>query len=495
MKKLLYLVVAMLLCLFPLMGCQSAAPAATPTPVPSVEATVAPTEPPKDYGPLSKFDPAIDVTYALLYPEDPKFPEGQDTEKNIWLDEYASILGINLSHIWVTTGVAQYETKLNLSIASNELPDIITCTNQSQMGRLADAGLVADLTDVYDKYASPLVKEALTSDGGLAMKQTTVNGKLWAIPEGAAIPGNLEYNYIREDWRLKLGLPVPKTTEDLLAMAEAFAKDDPDGNGVADTYGILIGNEVYENYMEFRGFANNFGAYPTSWILKDGKLAYGSVQPEMKNALAAMAKLYTDGAIDKEFVAKKAFAVSSDAVAGKGGITFGKFWLITWPLPDTNKNNGDNSTMYWKQYPILNTTTPTTLKGTMVQSRVTTSYLVRKDFAHPEALIRMYNLFEERLSGPSFDAAKYHTDPKTSNSIFGLAPVKAWGAGNKNVKQNIDVTKALDSGDLSVLANAEEQATYKAVKEYIDGNHDSAHLTQYYLFYGPDSTFGLEKGQ
>lgn len=496
MKKLLTLAVAALLCLVTFTGCGTTAPAADTAPpqtdAPTAAATGTPTEPPREDGPYAKYDPPIDVTYALSAGLDPKFPEGQNYQNNVWLTEYRNELGINASYIWEAAGLEQYETKLNLAIASNELPDIIYCTNQSQMQRLVEAGLVADLTDLYDKYASPLTKKGFEYDGGMALRQTTIEGRLWALPIGPVIMNNLEYTYIRQDWLEKVGLPAPQTTEDLLAIARAFTTDDPDGNGKDDTYGLVLSNEVYENYMEIRGFANCFGAYPTTWVPKDGKLAYGSVQPEMKNALAALAQLYLDGAIDKEFVAKNAYTASSDAVAGKGGICFGQFWLITWPLPDTNKNNGDDSTKYWKPYPILNTATPTALRGTMGQQRVTTAYLVRADYGHPEALFKLYNHYEDRLYGDKFDADKYHTDPKTSNAIFMLAPFGTSGAGNVNVEQNIQVSKALDEKDESALLTPEQKATYKSVKEYIDGSRDSAHLTQYLLFYGPGSTFGIE---
>ncbi len=502
MKKLLFLCVAALMCLAPLAACtaapsaaptDAATPAATTADVATVEPSAEPTPSAAAEGPLTKFDPPVDVTMALDFGIDPKFPEGQDFENNIWLTEYRDLLGINVKYTWNAAGLENYETKLNLAIASGELADLICITNQGQLARLVEAGMIAEMGDTYEKFASPLVKEGFASDEGLAMKQTSINGKLWAIPQGPVGPSNFEYTYIREDWRLKLGLDVPKTTEDLLAIAEAFATKDPDGNGKADTYGILFSNEPYENYFNFRGFANSFGAYPTTWIKgADGKLVYGSVQPEMKAALAAAADLYTKGAIDKEFVAKKSSAITADAVGGKGGICFGQFWLITWPLPDTNKNNGDNSTQYWKPYPILNTAAATANKGSMVQSRVTTMYAVNKSYAHPEALLKMYNLFADHMRGDTFDAAKYHTDPKTSNGIFGLAPVQSWGVSNNNAVQNINVTKAIDSGDTSVLANAEQEATYAAVKEYVDGNHDAAHLTQYYLFYGPDSVFGIQ---
>ena len=490
MKKLLYLVVAVLFAIVPLVGCNSAAPAASNTPAaPTVATSAEPTQPATEDGPYTKYDPEINLSYALAAGLDPKFPEGQDYDHNIWLDEYKADLGINAKYIWMASGLEQYETKLNLAIASNELPDIISCTNQGQMARLVEAGLVADLTDLYDKYASPLVKKAFEVDNGLALSQTTVEGKMWALPIGPTVMGNLEYTYIREDWRLKLNLPEPKTTEDLMAMAEAFTKQDPDGNGKDDTYGIVIGNQPYENYMNFRGYANSFGAYPTCWILKDGKLAYGSVQPEMKEALKALNQLYNNGAIDKEFVAKNAYAASSDAVAGKGGICFGQFWLITWPLPDTNTAD---ATHYWKPYPILNTAAGTALKGTMGQTRVTDAYMVRKDYEHPEALFKLFNHYADRLYGDKFNADKYHTDPVTKNGIFMLSPFRAQAAGNVNVGQNLAVTKAIDNKDETALVTPEQKATYTTVKEYIDGKTDTPHLTSYLLFYGAGSTFGIE---
>jgi len=494
MKKTLILLLAILVFISALAGCGGTTPVATESAAQTTTASTtaetsasATTEAAKEVDPSAPYDPLLTVTYGRNEALDPKYPEGQTYEDNVFTREYKSELGIDAKQAWAAQGLEQYETKLNLYIASGDLPDIITVTNMGQFTRLVDAGLVADLTEAFDKFATPLVKESFASDGGLAIKQVSKDGKMWAIPEGPTQLGGLEYTYIREDWRVKLGLPVPKTTEDLNAMAVAFTKQDPDGNGQADTFGLVIGNQPYENYMEFRGYANSYGAYPLTWIEKDGKLAYGSVQPEMKTALAALAQLFKDGAIDPEFVAKNAYAASSDAVAGKGGICFGQFWLITWPLPDTNSAD---PTHFWKPYPILNTSAGTTNKGTMAQTTVGTSYLVRKDFSNPEALVKMYGSYVEKLYGASFDAVKYHTEG--DKSVFMLAPIRGGGIGNVNVKQNLEVTKAIDTNDESVLTTTEVKATYKNIKEYKDGTSDTAHLTQWLLFYGPDSTFGIE---
>jgi hypothetical protein len=40
---------------------------------------------------------------------------------------------------------------------------------------------------------------------------------------------------LRKDWLDKLGLEIPKTTDDLYEVAKAFTELDPDGNGVDDT--------------------------------------------------------------------------------------------------------------------------------------------------------------------------------------------------------------------------------------------------------------------
>lgn len=74
----------------------------------------------------------------------------------------------------------------------------------------------------------------------------------------------------------------------------AFANNDPDGNNIKDSYG-----------MSQTGIPLVYGAFgyqPDRWMVRDGKLVHGSVQPEMKEALTVLNKWYNDGVIDPEFV-------------------------------------------------------------------------------------------------------------------------------------------------------------------------------------------------
>ena len=58
----------------------------------------------------------------------------------------------------------------------------------------------------------------------------------------------------------KLNLPEPNTMDDLAAIAEAFAKQDPDGNGKADTYGLALTKDIGLNSSSV-GFFNGFGGF------------------------------------------------------------------------------------------------------------------------------------------------------------------------------------------------------------------------------------------
>src|SRR5690606_10354693 len=97
----------------------------------------------------------------------------------------------------------------------------------------------------------------------------------------------------------------PKTMQDILAIAEAFTKNDPDQNAKDDTFGIAFTKTfLTDTHFGTTGFMSGFHAYPTKWVEKDGGLVYGSVQPEVKAALEVLQQLYRNGMIDKEFGVK-----------------------------------------------------------------------------------------------------------------------------------------------------------------------------------------------
>ena len=119
----------------------------------------------------------------------------------------------------------------------------------------------------------------------------------------------------------------PKTMDELRQVADAFTNKDPDKNGKKDTFGLAMYKDIFGGgFGNVEGLFNGFGAYPNIWIEKDGKLVYGSVQPEMKKALEFIQGLYKDGLIDPEFGVKDANKVA-DVSAGKLGMFYGSFGM------------------------------------------------------------------------------------------------------------------------------------------------------------------------
>ncbi|WP_223069783.1 extracellular solute-binding protein [Paenibacillus caui] len=222
-----------------------------------------------------------------------------------------SELGISLTQTLVGDQ-ADYENKINVRAASNNLPDLFMVTGKPHLQKLAESGSLLDLTSYlnkmpdYTKYA-----------GDDVLKKGIVSDKQYALPKAGQ---SVAYTYwIRKDWLDNLKLAPPATVDELLSAAKAFTENDPDQNGKNDTFG-LTGNN-------FQTFDPIFGAYGVTNIydgsqlsLKDGKVVVSLYEPKMKDALAAIKKFVDAGVVDPEVVSNKGTMAKDKAFQGKVGI-------------------------------------------------------------------------------------------------------------------------------------------------------------------------------
>jgi len=297
----------------------------------------------------AKYDPPVKVT-AWRYTESSyKYENGDTIEDNIYTKTYLSDLGIDLEYVW-TVPIEQFEQKLNVSIASGDLPDIMWLTNK-QLTDLADNDMLYDLTELYEKYATDLTKSILEQDEK-AFNTAKINGRLMAIPKTASAVDGLQILHVRTDWLEKLGLAEPKTMDDVLTIARAFVNQDPDGNGVKDTIGLgLTKTFLTDNHFGGAGFFAGFHAYPQKWVeLADGTLGYGSIQPETKEALKVLQQMYKEGLLDLEFGVKDRAKVTESVASGKLGMFYGGMSSPGAIIQD-NVNNDPNAE--WKAFPIV----------------------------------------------------------------------------------------------------------------------------------------------
>jgi len=459
----------------------SSPPAGSPSAQSSPSAESSPVAP-EAIDPLGKYDPPIEITTVRIVDDTYKYTEGESIDKNVWTRSIQDKLGITIKNNWTVSG-GQGEQKMNVSIASGDLPDLIP-VNSRQLKQLVDADLLMDLTEVYEKYASPLIKDIMTQDGPNALASATFGGKLMAIPNTGSSMDNTMMLWVRSDWLKKLNLPEPKTMQDVFAISEAFTTQDPDGNGKPDTIGLTMNKDLYGGYAGFEGFANGFHAYPRQWI-KDasGQLVFGSIQPEMKMTLAKLQEMYKKGEIDREFGVKDSGKAAEFAAAGRAGMHFGQMWNPLWPLID-NKKNDPNAE--WQSYPLVS------IDDKPAQSRVGLAvgnyYAVLKDAKNPEAMVKMVNLFAETFWGES-------ATPEVFDEHFGsggiekhkYAPFQAWPA-RKNLEVHLNIVEALETGDKSKL-NAEEQNNERQISDYLAGKPDSQLGWAYERVFGKEGAF------
>ena len=344
------------------------------------------------YDPFGKYAETVTMSIGRDTVPQPNLPEGDTLEKNQYLQVIKDRLNIDVKYEWLADSTNQdtYNQKVNLTISSGEIPDVMLVYKQSQLNDLIDGGMVEDLTPVFERTLSPFLKGYYDTYGDNKYTGAVSDGKLFAIP-------NLNIGYqhgflwVRKDWMDKVGASAPKTLDDVINLAKAFIEKDPGGNGKGKTVGITADPKVagiYNGVNQLDPLFAVYKSFPRSWV-KDasGNYTYGTIAPETKAALAKVAEMYKDGLIDQEFAVRKQADTNALIASGKAGITFGPWWIPFWPLADSVKNNIDAEWL-----PVL---APLDADGNFnapMQNSHTAWFVVRKGYKNPEAVVKVLNL-------------------------------------------------------------------------------------------------------
>lgn len=242
-----------------------------------------------------------------------------------WVKAVKDALNIDVK-LSFNTESSQYYPKLQARATANDLPDVFI-TDSIRTGQLSSQGLLADWSP-YLKSMPNFVKdrnvEALKSVG-------TIDGKLYGLTTKSAFPYKTA-TYIRKDWLDKLGLQVPKTTDEYLAVMKAFTTQDPDGNGKADTYGYSAGINSDGSVGQIDPLLGAFGALGSplgqGWKIQDNQLIPLVTSPEKRDALQFINSMVQAGVMDPDWKAQKPEDFRNKWKAGKIGI-FSDDWCAT----------------------------------------------------------------------------------------------------------------------------------------------------------------------
>lgn len=407
------------------------------------------------------YNPPIEMRSVITTDATVKFLEGNDIYNNVWTRAYEELLGVKVSYDWVVDA-SMYNQKLGLSINSGDIPDMFRVT-PDQLRLYQEAGLLADLTSVYEAEASAKTRDVMLQDP-VALKAATIDDKLWGLPLTDASVATASVLWVRQDWMDKLGIAAPVSMDDVLEISRRFTEEDPDGNGAADTIGLCASKSIWGAIANLQGFFNGYHAYSGIWFERDGKLVYGSVQPEMRPALLALQKMYANGQLDREFGVKDVNAVNETIAQGKCGMEFGVWWNPYHPLSLSQQND---PTAFWSAFPIPS------VDSTPAKSQYTTaigSFLViRSGYEHPEALIRMANFWTDNLIGSQDEAVRstfLGNIEAPDVVLYKYTPVVLWEP-NAAIKAGNALRDALAKRDPSGL-DLEAQWRYRIIQAYFE---------------------------
>ena len=267
--------------------------------------------------PIKKYSGPVQVTYPFNTSGGVKFKLPEENETNnpmyrFFRDE----LGIEYVPKWVAASGDVAAQKMAAAMAAGDLPEMFT-TSGEQYEILVENDTLADIKDIFERVATPLVKEKLQYPDGKQWIPLMRKGGLLGTAV-AMIEANVEMvGYIRQDLLDKLNMPVPKTLEELDETVRKMHETKEIKYGVfCDKSGL--------HYLLSPVFGA-FGVMPRVWLKSpDGKLEYGSINPGIKDALAWLRKWYADGLMDPEFYAKSRW--DDLKMVADHGVHWGEWW-------------------------------------------------------------------------------------------------------------------------------------------------------------------------
>lgn len=334
-----------------------------------------------------RFDPPVTISTAIAMRDNSQLKNGDTPENNPITRWARDRLGIIQTNRWVVTDQNEaLSTRIKLALSGGEeLPDVLFLTNHDLpelLNDLAESGQIMPIEEAFEAYAPPRVKEAYAKNPDV-WKTVSLHGKRWGLPQISDGKVGDPILWIRQDWLDRLQLKPPATLDELETVLEAFTYGDPDGNGRADTRGLaLAGKNTLNGWMGDASFLfGAFGDQPYQWNrMKDGSLAYGSVQPNVRPALVRLAEWYRKGYIDPDFGTHDEQKAALLVTEGTAGVISGPGWMGGWPLLEMAEKV---PLAVMKPYPYP--AGPDGRIGRIGSNLSYGSYVFRKGFAHMDA--------------------------------------------------------------------------------------------------------------
>ena len=397
-------------------------------------------------------------------------PAGDTYEDNGYTRYLKKMLNIQNKDVFELEDGNQYEEAVEIAIKDNNLPDIMVVKGQETVQKLAEAGMIEDLTEVYEECTTWRIKDMYASYTDALLNSGKYGGKLYGFPD-TVIDHGPTLLWMRKDWMDKLGMEDPADMDEAMNYILEFVNQDAAGNG--ETIGLACTPELVAGSSETYsadGIFSMFHASPRKWVQDaEGEIVYGSVTQECKAALEYLNTLYTKGVLDKKFLLRTSENIEELIKNGKCGAFFGKWWAPNNPLMESYDYDKNAE---WTPYFFTKEDENVLQEYETFEDRL--YVVVRKGYEHPEIVAKYISVI--------FDYSRY--DDKEANEVneyFSLNVDPTARPLNINVdyrdtlyQTTENIRNALNKEKPSSSLTGLEKSYYRTCKAYLDGNLTTA---------------------
>lgn len=237
------------------------------------------------------------VTLKIGVPQRSTVSSYKDNGFTKYLEEKANV---KIDFMFFSSTKSEYVQQVALMCGANqELPDIFLGFDFGHyvMNQYGEDGYFLDLTELIDEYApnykekiETLKKEDPEIGEYVEEKGKNTNGDaLYGMPRVlcTASDDRSVDGWINKAWLEKLGLQIPKTVDELRTVLQAFATQDPNGNGEKDEIPMITDMSSY--------IINAFVLYEGEYNVTDGKVWDPIKTDEFRQAMIYGHDLVKDG--------------------------------------------------------------------------------------------------------------------------------------------------------------------------------------------------------
>jgi putative aldouronate transport system substrate-binding protein len=257
-----------------------------------------------------------------------------------WMTEfYENKTNVHVN--WIPVNVQNFKERANLSLASGEQIDYISCGGHAasqytmnEMTRLADQGLIVPIQDLLETD-SVHFKANFSKVPGWKETITLPSGNIYGIPNYFSDYHGQYYGkmWVNKLFLKNLGLDYPKTWDEFHDMLVAFKTRDANGNGDPNDEIPLIGatdvsGARLSTYL-MSAFIYDDGE--NRLYLDNGKVTASFTKPEFQQGLKALNQWFKEG-----LIAKESFAIKRPE---RAQINSNKYESIIGALPNSHNLN------------------------------------------------------------------------------------------------------------------------------------------------------------